>query len=377
MSKGVVLITGADGYLGYAIASYLLGNSNLHLCLWVKASSKQSIEIKKQRLALLLKDPRCQIACGDLTNETVFHDINSAAITHIVHCAAVTNFAVNKDDAYQVNVLGTRKLLLFAQSCQKLKCISLISTLYAAGLDSKILTEAAINPVPQFANYYEWSKFSAEQLLIEEFSSLPWQIVRVATIVADNDCGEVHQYNVFHQTLRLLFYGLLAVMPGNESTKIYLTTRDQSADLCGQLLLNESRGFFHSSIDNEHSLALGNLIDEVYLQFNLDEEFVQKRILKPRFASWPAFNQLIEGTQSLGSILGQALEVMSPFSQQLYVNKVVDNKRARAFTNVELNFDVNTLLPKVCRYLIANKWGRLTDNKQISFTTKQEVKANG
>ncbi|WOH39050.1 SDR family oxidoreductase [Thalassotalea fonticola] len=377
MSKGVVLITGADGYLGYAIASYLLSNSNLQICLWVKASSEQSKAIKKQRLASLLTDPRCKIAFGELADEAVFADINATEITHIVHCAAITNFAVEKDDAYQVNVLGTRKLLLFAEKCQKLKCISLISTLYAAGLDNKALNETAIHPTPEFANYYEWSKFNAEKILIEEFADLPWQIVRVATIVADNDLGEVHQYNVFHQTLRLLFYGLLAVMPGNESTKIYLTTRDQSADLCGQLLLNESRGFFHSSIDEQHSLALGKLIDEVYLQFNLHDEFVQKRILKPRFASWPAFKVLIDGTQSLGSILGQALEVMSPFSQQLYVNKAVDNKRARDCSNVELNFDVNTLLPKVCCYLIANKWGRLTDNKQTSFTVTQGVKVNG
>ena len=376
MSKGMVLITGADGYLGHAVASYLLANSNLQLCLWVKASSQQSIELKKQRLATLLDNSRCHFYYGDLTDDTVFADVNSAEITHIIHSAALTNFAVEKEDAYQVNVLGTRKLLQFAQRCQQLKCVSLISTLYVAGLDTKVINEQPISPTPTFANHYEWSKFNAEQVLLEKFAALPWQIVRVATIVADNDLGEVHQYNVFHQTLRLLFYGLLAVMPGEESTKIYLTTRDTSAQLCGQLLLNESRGFFHSSIDDEHSLALGNLIDEVYCQFNLYDEFKLKRILKPRFASWPTFQKLIDGTQSLGSILGQALAVMAPFSQQLYTNKIVKNSRARSQTTVELNFKVKDMLPKICSYLINNKWGKVTSPKQSIAIAKQGVKVD-
>ncbi|WNC73458.1 SDR family oxidoreductase [Thalassotalea psychrophila] len=377
VSKGMILITGADGYLGHAIATYLLANSNMQLCLWVKASSVQSIAVKKQRLASLLEDSRCKFVYGDLTDEKVFSDINPTVITHIIHSAAVTNFAVEKNDAYQVNVLGTRKLLKFAQRCNSLKCISLISTLYAAGLDTQVIDELPIQPTPQFANHYEWSKYNAEVLLIEEFTSLPWQIVRVATIVADNELGEVNQYNVFHQTLRLLFYGLLAVMPGEESTKVYLTTRDQSAQLCGQLLLNESRGFFHSSIDDDHALALGTLIDEVYSQFNLYDEFVKKRILKPRFASWFAFKKLIDGTQSLGSILGQALTVMAPFSQQLYANKVVKNERTRASSNVSVNFSVKKILPKVCSYLIENKWGRTTTNKHSSKVTKQGMKTHG
>ena len=49
-------------------------------------------------------------------------------------------------------------------------------------------------------------------------------VLRLPTIIADGDDGQVTQYNAFHNTLKLYFYGLLSLVPGDPSTPVSLAT---------------------------------------------------------------------------------------------------------------------------------------------------------
>ena len=353
-----ILITGADGYLGNAIATWLLDHSEQELVLWTRASDESSRAAKRQRLQHLLRDPRCQIAFGDLEQAQPFANVDTNHIDSIVHAAAAIDFNVSRELAERVNIDGTHRLLKFAACCPNLKRFAYLGTLYSAGLCDGELTESLHSSGKRFANHYEWSKHRAEQIIASEFDFLPWQIMRVATLIADNESGEVGQQNVLHNTMRLMYYGLLSILPGIPSSRIYLTTKDFVAAACGHLLLHgPERQVFHLSDDGQEALKLGELLDRVYAEFQRDEKFGRSGILKPLFCDQRAFNALVSGISRQSDVIGQALASVAPFAPQLFHDKIVDTKIARACLGEIAAPRIAPLLTEVSHNLISNRWG--------------------
>jgi hypothetical protein len=57
--------------------------------------------------------------------------------------------------------------------------------------------------------------------LIAAGGELPLSVARLATVIADEERGAVTQFNAFHNTLKLFYYGPLSLMPGNPATRLY------------------------------------------------------------------------------------------------------------------------------------------------------------
>ena len=359
-----VLITGADGHLGRAVANQVLADGLPPLRLWVHARDADTHRAKALALADLLRVPSCRLAGGDLADRDPFARIDPREIGAIVHAAAVTTFSVAQETARVVNVEGTRKVLDFARRCPNLRACLLMSTLYATGLREGEVAEAPIERPAAFANRYEWSKWSAERLAIEEYADLPWRVVRIGTVLAEDASGVVRQQNAIHNTLRLYFHGLLPMLAGRPGTRIYLTTAQFAARACTRLLdERHAHGFFHASEAWDEALGLGETLDLVHGAFLADPAFRMRRVPKPLFCELETFRMLVDGARRFSAAMDRSLSSVAPFAPQLCCDKRVLNARLRAALPDLLVPRARVLLPRVCERYRVDRWSGTASRK--------------
>jgi len=357
-----LLITGGDGYLGARLARHALATTDDRLLLWLHATHREAFEAKRHRLLAWLGFPegRVQFAGGDVTAEDAFQGVEPQAIRRIIHTAAATRFNVDVETARQVNIVGTRKVLEFAARCPHLERVALLSTIYTSGLMAGTIPEIAFDGKDGFSNYYEWSKWESERLMMTEFAHLPWAIIRIATVIADDASGAVTQQNAFHNTLKLFYYGLLALMPGACDTPLYFITGEFVTRAVLTLLqYGADRAIYHVAHRQEESLALEPLIDLVYDTFGQDQRFATRRVLKPLFADQETFVLLADGVNTFAnSVVSQAVASVAPFSRQLFIKKRVLNDRTVALLPDYTAPDPTTLIRSTCERLLAERWQR-------------------
>lgn len=358
-----ILITGADGYLGRRLALYFLNQTGYRLHLWMRANNQDEFESKKNRLNQIIPDvdKRCQLYYGNLTNENPFDAVDLKELDSLIHSAAVTDFNVPRDKALQVNVEGTKKALEFAGRFTSLKQFVLISSVYAAGLKKGLVKEEILKDQEGFSNHYEWSKWASEDLLVKSFQNIPWKIIRVATIICDREDGCVEQQNAFHNTLKLFYYGLLSLMPGNPDTTIYFVTGDYTVSTIGSILgKGELKKVYQVVHPKAESITLGQLVDIAFDVFSQNEDFKLRRIMKPLFTDTEAFNLLEQGIHSFSSgIVNQAISSVSPFARQLFYEKEFESRNTKSVLSDARVWDFKKIVKNTCEYLVKTKWGRM------------------
>jgi nucleoside-diphosphate-sugar epimerase len=300
---------------------------------------------------------------GDLADDDPFAAVTDEqrdAITHVVHSGAITRFDVDRDTARAVNVEGTEKVLAFARRCPRLAGFGLVSTVYSTGLRAGPIEERPYDDDPGFANDYEWSKWEAERL-VAAAGDLPWRILRVATVIADDDSGRVTQYNAFHETLKLWFHGLLPLVPGDGDTTLYLVTGDFVASAIVALIdLDAAAGVYHLAHAADRSLTLAQALDVVSESFESVESFRRRRVLRPLLGDRETFDLLASGVDAFGGgLVRWSLGSVVPFARQLFVGKQVENGRLRqALGDAYQAPDPAELVRRTCDSLVADKWGR-------------------
>lgn len=347
MSDGTVLVTGAGGYVGGLVARRLLDAG-----AEVLAHGRSPAGIDGAEPVL-----------GDLAGDDPFAAVPAGVrrrITAIVHAGAVTRFDVDRDEARSVNVEGTARVVALARRCPRLESLGLVSTVYATGLRRGRLAERLYDDGPGFANDYEWSKWASEQAVVGEGDGLPWRILRVATVVADDGSGRVTQHNAFHETLKLWFHGLLPLVPGSPSTPLYLVTGDFVAGAIVSLMAPAGAGgVFHLAHEPEASLTLAGALDVVAEAFESVESFRRRRVLRPLLGDEESFDLLAGGVSGFGGgLVRRSLQSVVPFARQLFVDKELDNARLRAALPGYRAPDPADLVRRTCAHLVASRWGR-------------------
>lgn len=321
-----ILVTGAGGYLGGAIASAL----------------PDVIPLDR--------------AAADLTEPGGLDHLITRGVTHIVHAAAVTRFGVDKPTAAAVNVTGTRHVIEFARRCPDLRRLVLLSTLYTAGTVTGEVREEPHRDATEFANHYEWSKHAAERLVL--CSGLPATVLRASTIAADDDTGQVTQFNAVHNTLKLFYYGLLSLLPGDPATPVSLATADFTVAATVELLDAEP-GVYHVCPDPEQTATLGQLIDTAFAVFETDPAFRRRGVLRPLPVDEAGFTDLRAGTRSLrAGAVHDALESVAPFATQLYRPKIFANPRLHDAWPAYRAPDPAGVVTATVKYLVDSRWGR-------------------
>ncbi|HVE45377.1 MAG TPA: SDR family oxidoreductase [Acidimicrobiales bacterium] len=371
VTEPLVFITGASGYLARRLARRYLGDGR-DVLLAVRGLDRRrrlerelGAEVEPARVPTggsSITPGQMSFVAVDLDAEDPFSTVDEPCrrhITHMVHGAAVTRFNVEPETARRVNVEGTRHALELARSCPSLESFGQLSTVYSTGLRPGPIAEERYDDSAGFANAYEWSKWEAERLVAQS-DDVPWRLLRVATVVADDDSGAVTQYNAFHETLKLWFYGLLSLIPGQGDTPLYFVTGAFVTDAVAQLMEpGPAGGIYHVAHDRSESLTLDQLLDVASAEFAAVEEFAKKRILRPLLADQESFELLVDGVSSFaGSLVTQALANVMPFARQLYVAKELDNSRLRSALGDYRAPDPTKLVAATCAQLVASRWGR-------------------
>jgi thioester reductase-like protein len=357
-----VLITGADGYLGLRLTKKYLEATEDHVVLWMRAGNEEEFRTKQAALKGLLAGfgARVSYHAGDLTHDRPFESLDPKEIRSIIHAAAVTRFNVDKTTARKINLEGAQKLFLFASRCPALDTVGLLSTVYASGLKPGVIEETALDGRYGFANYYEWSKWASEAALVRDFGHLPWRIIRIATIIADDDGGRVVQQNAFHNTLKLLYYGLLPMMPGQPETPLYLVSGEfVSRAIFTLMQCGSSQTIYHACHTREEAFSLGDLMDVAFETFDQSTDFKLRRILKPLYSDPQAFNLLAAAVdQFSSSVVHQAVSSVAPFARQLFIQKEVKNHNLVAALDFYASPKMRQWVGNACRYLVQTKWSR-------------------
>jgi thioester reductase-like protein len=356
--KRATLITGAGGYLGQRIADKLLAETDQSLVLWARAGAVAGVAERFRR-----HGERVVVRGGDLGDAAPFATVDAQGIATILHAAAVTRFDVTADIAAAVNVAGTQKLLAFAERCPALETFAYVSSLYSAGLASGDVLEEARPEPPAFANEYERSKWQAEALVLAGARPFRRQILRVATVLCDDTSGAVTQHNVVHRLLKLLYSGLLPIVPGNPGTPVYLVTGELVAAATLALLGRGADGaIFHLAPAAASACTLQELLDWSHAAFCRTDSFLRRRVLKPLFADAPTFDYLAATASMFSADIGPVISVVRPFAKQLFVKKQVHNDRLvaawpayRAAATRELP-ELLDLINKTCDWLVSSAW---------------------
>lgn len=354
-----ILVTGADGYVGRLVARRLLAETAAKLVLAVRANDADELRAKRDRLGVDLGSARVTVVPADLRSPEPFRDVDPATISRIVHTAAVTRFNVERPLAEAVNVEGTGKVVDFAKRCSDLRLLLALSSIYAAGRLVGPIDEVP-HDEPGFVNHYEWSKCASERRLLAAADDVPLAIARLGTLIADDDSGTVVQHNAFHSTFRLLYYGLLSVIPGEADTPVYLLTGALAAAATVHLLLREdSSGIYHVCPERTEVPTLGRLLEDVLAVFDESPEYQARRLLRPLLCNRAAFDGLVATAETIGAgPLRQAVASVSPFSEQLYLAKDVRNPRLRRAFPAYATPDPGALTRATITSLVATKWGR-------------------
>lgn len=359
----LVLITGADGYLGLRTAQRLLADTDDRLVLTVRAADRAELTGKEERLlaALGAGAGRAAVHPADLTEDAPLTEL-TRDVGVIVHAAARTAFDQSRQDAQRINVDGSLRVARYADQCPRLERFVLLSTLVSVGRRTGEVPEAALSSAAGFANHYEWSKSEAERQVAERHPALPLSIARLSTIVADDDTGNVTQYNAFHNTLRLFFYGLITVVPGLPDTRLYLATAAAtSAALVHLTHADTPTGVYHLAPAPEQAVRLGDAIDTAFEVFETDSTFMRRRLLRPQYCDLETFRHLTSAAQTLRtSPSAAALRSVLPFAEQLFCPKEFDNSRLVRSWPRSSAFGSEQLVHSVCRSLVRGRWGRNT-----------------
>jgi thioester reductase-like protein len=328
--KKEILITGGTGYIGLNMAERILhDNSNTIINFWIHSQNESELELKSERLRreLYPYKERLKFCGGELASPEPFASVDWSEITSVIHSAALTNFNVKEADANLVNRDGTVKLLNAVEKAKNLEKFTYVSTVYSSGLKEGDVPETFFTSEYGFSNHYERSKWEVEEIIRTKYQHLPWEISRVATIIAHDETGLVVQHTAVHNTLKLLYYGLISLMPGRSDTPVYLVTGLEVANALSYLHVTAPvHQIFNISHDRSASLTLGRLVDLGYEAFCTNPEFKARRILKPLFTEERAFNALVESVQGFGGqVLAQAVTSIAPFGKQLYIQKNILN----------------------------------------------------
>jgi thioester reductase-like protein len=232
-----VLLTGFPGFLGSELVRRILRRSGETeiLCL-VQAKFAALATRRAEEIATEEKVDLARIALteGDITEPGLgLSDPAATAreVHEIFHLAAVYDLTVRRELAMKINVEGTRNVLDFAESANKLERLQYVSTCYVSGRHPGIFRETDLAKGQKFQNFYEETKYLAEVDVRErQAAGLPTTIYRPGIVVGDSKTGETQKYDGPYYILRwLLKQPSIAVLPvpsGADKMRVNLVPRD-------------------------------------------------------------------------------------------------------------------------------------------------------
>jgi thioester reductase-like protein len=331
---GAILLTGATGFVGMEVLARYLERGDREIVTLVRAADDgAAAERMRTVLANLFGAEawrvyagRIHAVAGELTAPRLGLGPDRYArlaerVTTVVHSAASVSFALPIEEAREINLEGTRRMLEFASECTasgRLDRYAHVSTAYVAGTHDGSFAECDLELGQEFRNSYEQSKFEAERL-VRSWPQIPFTIMRPSIIVGDRRSGWTAAFNVLYWPLRAFARGLFTAVPAVPTAPVDVVSVDYVADAIHELC--ESPG----GIGETYHLTAGvdaSTINEIAQLASRYFKLPAPSVLTPgEFAALP-----VEG----GEAARNAVEASRVYFPYFSIGTVFDDTATRA-----------------------------------------------
>ncbi len=333
MSK-VILLTGANGFLGTQVALRVLKNYDYKIVALIRGKNKEDAVNRLFRAWWEFPElseeigNRINVLNGDITQgglgiEKEEYKNLVQTITHVIHTAADWKLKSSLKELQNVNVHGTQNVLKLAEYAHEdhgLERFSHVSTAYVAGRRMGTVSEDDLTSEYGFLSNYEKTKFESEvEVKKSEFDV---SIFRPSMIVGDSSTGYIKTFNTVYVPLRLYLTGKLSLVPVSKSMKINLVPVDYVADAVVNLTFDKRavNKTFHLTAPDESLPTIGELLEFVK-KWNYDN--VDVKLNSPIYI--PLNISVIQKIASIGNLFGKGaaklLETMKTLSPYFNENR--------------------------------------------------------
>ena len=278
--ENVIFLTGATGLIAGNLAVRILRQSNdTRLIVLVRGKSSGDAT-RRFWTTLGMIDPdlrqeeyveRVRIVRGDVdTPDLGLSPADRAAIsdsaTHMIHSAATVKFHLPIEEVRAINVSGTTHILALANDAYRhgrLQRFGYISTAFVSGKREGVVLESDLEHSSGFANTYEQSKYETEQMVRSNAKELPTIIFRPSIVVGDSETGITTAFNVLYVPLRLVFQGMINMLPGSASIPLDVVPVNFVRDAICHIMFNSQDCVgktFHLTAGTEGITTTGEII---------------------------------------------------------------------------------------------------------------------
>jgi nucleoside-diphosphate-sugar epimerase len=182
-------------------------------------------------------------------------------VDRVIHCAASISFSLPLQEARDINVAGTRRVIELARELPLLERLVHVSTAYVSGRMPGTFREIDAGG-SGFRNTYERTKLEAEHALASA-SDLPSVVVRPSIVVGEADSGWTSAFNVLYWPLQAFARGLLETLPADPDGVVDMVPVDYVAEIIERAAFTPGvSGRFHA-VAGEHALSVAELIEKV------------------------------------------------------------------------------------------------------------------
>ncbi len=353
--RETVFITGATGMVGHALLARICAEPAV-----------QKMFVLARRPSAVPPHAKIEVIQGDVESP----DLGMApadrrrlaqSITTIIHGAALTSFSSELAEARAVNVEGTEWMLQLATDCLHLRGFCHLSTMYVCGRRMGEICETELEHDCGFVNFYEQSKYEAEQLVQAESDRLPVSIVRLSTVIGDSASGEVNKMGGIHHAMRLMFHSLAPFVPGRKDSAVDLIPLDYAVEsivLLGlQKFAPNTTWHVCGGVD---ALSLEEFLALTLQLFYENRPAWRKRAIEmPVIVNLETFELFVKSVEEVGdSAIVSSVAALKHFVPQLAYPKQFDDTATQAMLKPSgiVRARMRDYYPKVVRFLLENNW---------------------